>query len=145
MASSASVYSGSDQLQGLSLGAWVAGGISGGHINPAVRYLPASRDRGWLTCTQVTIAMATFRGFPWRKVPGYILAQYFGAWLGAIVVYANYFHAINLVDNHQYTVPGTAAFFGAYAVCSRFLCRSRESSTHALVSGRLSPIRQRLL
>ncbi|KZV70265.1 aquaporin [Peniophora sp. CONT] len=84
---------------GLSLGAWVAGGISGGHINPAV-----------------TLAMATFRGFSWKKVPGYILAQYFGAWLGAIVVYANYFHAINISDDHQFTVPGTAAFFGAYAL-----------------------------
>ncbi|VDB89115.1 unnamed protein product [Peniophora sp. CBMAI 1063] len=84
---------------GLALGGWVSGGISQGHINPAV-----------------TIAMAAFGRFPWRKVPGYILAQYFGAWLGAIVVYANYFHAINLVDNHQYTVPGTAGFFGAYAL-----------------------------
>lgn len=84
---------------GLALGGWVSGGISAGHINPAV-----------------TLAMAVFRGFPWRKVPGYILAQYFGAWLGAIVVYANYFHAINLVDNHQYSVPGTASFFGAYAL-----------------------------
>lgn len=26
---------------GVSLGAWVAGGISGGHINPAVRILSA--------------------------------------------------------------------------------------------------------
>ncbi|KZV75604.1 aquaporin-like protein [Peniophora sp. CONT] len=85
---------------GLSLGAWVSGGVSGGHINPAVGH----------TC---------HGHVPWvsmEKVPGYILAQYFGAWVGAIVVYANYFHAINLVDNHQYTVPGTASFFGAYAL-----------------------------
>lgn len=38
---------------GIAMGAWVSGGISGGHINPAI-----------------TIAMATYRGFPWREVPG---------------------------------------------------------------------------
>ena len=72
--------------------------------------------------------MATFRGFPWRKVPGYILAQYFGAWLGAIVVYANYFHAIDLIDGGQKTVPGTAAFFGAYAVRGTQLSYSHRAA-----------------
>lgn len=37
---------------GVALGVWVSGGISGGHINPAV-----------------TLALATFRGFSWKKVP----------------------------------------------------------------------------
>ncbi|KAF8171927.1 aquaporin-like protein [Mycena galopus ATCC 62051] len=62
---------------GTAMGVWVSGGISGGHINPAV-----------------TIALATFRGFPWKKVPGYIAAQTLGGLVGAALVYANYFHAI---------------------------------------------------
>src|SRR3954468_21410313 len=49
---------------------YVAGGISGAHINPAV-----------------TSAFAARRGFPWRKVPGYIAAQLLGAFLGAVLVY----------------------------------------------------------
>ncbi|KAJ7928118.1 aquaporin [Mycena leptocephala] len=66
---------------GTAMGVWVSGGISGGHINPAV-----------------TIAMATYRGFPWKKVPGYIAAQTLGGLVGAGLVYANYYHAINIFE-----------------------------------------------
>ena len=48
---------------------YVAGGVSGAHINPAV-----------------TLAFAARRGFPWSKVPGYIAAQLVGAFLGAFLV-----------------------------------------------------------
>ncbi|THG97635.1 hypothetical protein EW026_g4398 [Hermanssonia centrifuga] len=86
---------------GTSLGVWVSGGISGGHINPAV-----------------TIAMATFRDFPWRKVPGYIFAQVMGGVCGAGIIYANYIHAIDVVEGgrHIRTVPGTANLFSTYAL-----------------------------
>lgn len=86
---------------GTSLGVWISGGISGGHINPAV-----------------TIAMATFRDFPWRKVPVYIFAQVMGGLCGAGIIYANYIHAIDLVEGgrHIRTVPGTAALFSTYAL-----------------------------
>ncbi len=59
------------------MGIYVAGGISGAHINPAV-----------------TIALALTRAFPWRKVPGYIAAQVAGAFVGAAIVYLNYKDAI---------------------------------------------------
>ena len=80
---------------------WFSGGVSGGHINPAV-----------------TIAMATFRDFPWRKVPAYIFAQVMGGLCGAAVIYANYFHAIDLYEGGRgiRTVPGTASLFSVYAV-----------------------------
>ncbi|KAH8114776.1 aquaporin [Phellopilus nigrolimitatus] len=86
---------------GVGLGAWVAAGISGGHINPAI-----------------TIALATFRDFPWRKVPAFIFAQLLGGVVGAAITYANYFHAINLFEGGAgvRTVPGTASLFGTYAV-----------------------------
>jgi aquaglyceroporin related protein len=85
---------------GTALGVWVSSGISGGHINPAV-----------------TLALAVFRGFPWKKVPIYMISQLLGAWFGAMLVYANYYHAINLFEGGPgvRTVPGTAALFSTYA------------------------------
>ena len=51
---------------GVVFGVYIAGGVSGAHINPAV-----------------TLAFAVRRGFPWRKVPAYWLAQLVGAFLAA--------------------------------------------------------------
>jgi aquaglyceroporin related protein len=84
----------------LSLGIWVAGGVTKGHVNPVV-----------------TVCLAIFRGFPWRKVPGYLLGQLIGAWLGAILVFGNYFHAINIVEggNGERTLK-TASLFSTYAL-----------------------------
>ncbi|KIK07148.1 hypothetical protein K443DRAFT_217541 [Laccaria amethystina LaAM-08-1] len=85
---------------GIAMGVWVSGGISGGHINPAV-----------------TIAMATYRGFPWRKVPSYILAQVSGGVIGAALVYANYIHAINVFEGgHHIRTQATASLFATYAL-----------------------------
>ena len=49
------------------------GRISGAHLNPAV-----------------TVALASIGSFPWRHVPGYILAQIVGAFFGAVVVWLLY-------------------------------------------------------
>ncbi|KAH7332638.1 aquaporin-like protein [Rhizoctonia solani] len=86
---------------GVALGAWVSGGISGGHINPAV-----------------TLASAIFRGFSWKKVPSYILAQVLGACTGAGLVYANYYRAIDIFEGGMgvRTVPGSASLFATFAM-----------------------------
>jgi len=85
---------------GIAMGVWVSGGISGGHINPAI-----------------TIAMATYRGFPWRKVPSYILAQVLGGVVGAGLVYANYIHAIDVFEGgHHIRTQATASLFATYAL-----------------------------
>jgi glycerol uptake facilitator protein len=56
------------------MGICVAGRVSGAHLNPAV-----------------TLALAFYRDFPWRKVLPYVAAQLAGAFLGAALVYANYY------------------------------------------------------
>src|SRR3954453_9750246 len=60
---------------------YVAGGVSGAHLNPAV-----------------TLAMAWRRGFAWAKVPGYMVAQTLGAFTGAALVYLNYRYAIGAFE-----------------------------------------------
>jgi glycerol uptake facilitator protein len=52
---------------------YVTGAVSGTHANPAV-----------------TLALALYRGFPWKKVLPYSAAQVVGGFLGAAVVYLLY-------------------------------------------------------
>jgi aquaglyceroporin related protein len=59
----------------------LTGDVSGGHLNPAI-----------------TIALAAFGKFPWRKVPLYILAQLVGAFLGGVIVQANYYELANAYE-----------------------------------------------
>jgi len=66
---------------GVTLGIYVAGRMTGAHLNPAV-----------------TIALATFRGFSWKKVAPYALSQFLGAFLAALVVRWNYTEALNKFD-----------------------------------------------
>jgi len=85
---------------GLCLGVWVSAGISGGHINPAV-----------------TLALATWRDFPWKKVPGYIFAQVLGGFTGAALVYGNYVSAIDVFENGKgIRTMRTAGLFATYAL-----------------------------
>lgn len=55
------------------------GAVSGAHLNPGV-----------------SIGFALRRDFPWRRVPGYIIAQLFGATLAALFLYAVFGDAGNL-------------------------------------------------
>jgi len=68
---------------------YVAGGVSGAHLNPAV-----------------TLSMAARRAFPWRKVPAYITAQMLGAFSGAALVYLNYKDAIASFERAHGVVRG---------------------------------------
>jgi len=56
------------------VGVTVAGPYSGAHLNPAV-----------------TIGLAIGGKFAWANVPGYIVAQFLGAFLGAFLVWLMYF------------------------------------------------------
>ncbi|GII76726.1 aquaporin [Sphaerisporangium rufum] len=66
---------------GVTLGVYTAGRISGAHLNPAV-----------------TLALAAFKGFSWRKVLPYSLAQTAGAFVAALIVRWNYSEVLHQVD-----------------------------------------------
>jgi glycerol uptake facilitator protein len=74
---------------------YVAGGVSGAHINPAV-----------------TLALAIKRNFPWSKVGPYILAQMIGAFLGAAGVYLVYMEGLQEAGMPNVWSTGPGAVFG---------------------------------
>jgi glycerol uptake facilitator protein len=90
---------------GVTLGVYTAGRMTGAHLNPAV-----------------TIALAAFRGFSWRKVLPYSLAQIVGAFVAALVVRWNYTEALHHFDpgltiKSQFvfsTLPGNGADIGVH-------------------------------
>jgi glycerol uptake facilitator protein len=87
----------------VAFGVYVAGGISGAHINPAV-----------------TLAFAARRGFPWRKVPGYIAAQIVGAFLGALLVYIVYKGAIDSYERANEITRGDPDSVTTFSIFATF-------------------------
>jgi MIP family channel proteins len=82
----------------VTMGVFVAGTVSGGHLNPAV-----------------TIALAAWRGFPWRKVAPYIAGQFAGAFVASAVVYVTYSDALNHFDGGVRQVSGALGTAGIWA------------------------------
>lgn len=81
----------------VTLAIYVTGSVSGTHANPAV-----------------TLALAVFRGFPWKKVLPYWVAQVIGAFLGAAIVYLLFQPVIDHFNaTHQLTreAGGAAGVF----------------------------------
>ena len=133
----------------VSIAIYVTGAVSGTHANPAV-----------------TLALAAYRGFPWRKVPAYVAAQLVGAFVGAGIVYALYwnvidhFNAINGLTRAGggaagvfFTAPGMAVttvkgfvdeiiltallVFGIFAVTDEFNTMAPQANFGAIVIGLL--------
>jgi glycerol uptake facilitator-like aquaporin len=77
---------------GVTLAVYVAGGVSGAQLNPAV-----------------TLAAAVHRQFPWRKVPAFVAAQMAGAFTASAVVYATYREAFDHFDGGLRQVTGPRA------------------------------------
>src|SRR5438445_5404609 len=73
----------------VTLAIYVAGAVSGAHLNPAV-----------------TLSLAWRRGFPWSKVPGYIVSQVVGAFLAAAAVSFVWNGIIVHYENSKHIVRG---------------------------------------
>lgn len=81
----------------VTMGVYVSAKISGGHINPAV-----------------TLAVAIFRDFPWKKVIPYWIAQVAGAFVASAIVYWNYRPQFHLVDPGLDHTAGVFTTFPAF-------------------------------
>ncbi len=82
---------------GVTMGIYIAGRVSGAHLNPAV-----------------TLALAVFRGFPWRKLVPYTLAQTAGAFVAAALVFWNYLPAFHKADPALDHTAGIFTTFPAF-------------------------------
>ena len=82
----------------VTMGIYVSAGVSGAHLNPAV-----------------TLALATLRGFPWRRVPVYFVAQTAGAFAGAALTFVTYREAFDAFDGGARQVTGAAGTAGIFA------------------------------
>lgn len=84
----------------VTMGIYVAGGVSGAHLNPAV-----------------TMALAVRRELPLAKVLPYMLAQTAGAFCGAAIAFLVYREAFNNFDGGVRQIAGdqgTAGIFATY-------------------------------
>ncbi len=82
---------------------WVAGGVSGAHLNPAV-----------------TVAFAARRRFPWAKVAPYIGAQLLGAFVGAALVFLVYHNAIDAFNLAAKTPKSGGNALATYSIFATF-------------------------
>ncbi len=83
----------------VTFGVYVAGGVSGAHLNPAV-----------------TLAQMVFRDFDRKKVLPYMGAQLAGAFVGGLIVYVIYHDAIGAFETAQKFDRGSAASIASFGV-----------------------------
>jgi glycerol uptake facilitator protein len=87
----------------VAMAVWVAGGVSGAHINPAV-----------------TLAFAVRRKFAWAKVAPYMAAQVLGAFVGAALVFLVYHDAINQFNFIARTPKSGGQALATYSIFATF-------------------------
>ncbi|MHB1063974.1 MAG: MIP/aquaporin family protein [Georgenia sp.] len=87
----------------VAFGVYIAGGVSGAHINPAV-----------------TLAFAIRRKFAWRKVLPYWGAQLAGAFAGAALVYLVYHDAIDAFNEASNVTRDSAGGLASFSIFATF-------------------------
>jgi glycerol uptake facilitator protein len=87
----------------VALAVYVAGGVTGAHLNPAV-----------------TLGLAVRRRFPWNKVVPYWIAELVGAFFGGLLVYMVYGPAIQAFDLAAKAVPQAGTAIATYSIFATF-------------------------
>ncbi|KAI0234681.1 Aquaporin-10 [Lamellibrachia satsuma] len=101
---------------GVAFGVWVAGPVSGAHINPAV-----------------TVALAVIGKFPWRKVPHYLLGQYLGGFWASMVVFGVYYDALQHFDGGVRVTVGPNATAGIFTTLPNVYLSTQSAMFDQLV------------
>jgi glycerol uptake facilitator protein len=87
----------------VTMGVYVAGGVTGAHLNPAV-----------------TLAFAVRRAFPWSRVLPFWGAQVLGAFVGAALVFIVYYAAIGSWEQANHVTRGNLNSFVTYSIFATF-------------------------
>jgi glycerol uptake facilitator protein len=88
---------------GIATAIYLTGSLSGAHLNPAV-----------------TLALAAWNGFSWRRVPGYVVAQLLGAFVAAAALYLAFAGPLRVFEETHHIVRGqpgseaSAMIFGEF-------------------------------
>lgn len=98
----------------VAMAVYIAGGVTGAHINPAV-----------------TIGLASVRRFPWHKVPLYLTAQFAGAFTGAVLTYALYQPLFSQWEITHHVVRGSVDSLSTAGIFTTF-ANSQLSYMHAM-------------
>ncbi|KAL4920717.1 aquaporin-like protein [Aspergillus aurantiobrunneus] len=76
---------------------YISGGVSGAHLNPAI-----------------TCMLWFYRGFPKRKIPAYIAAQFLAAFVAGLVAYGVYHESINDYLTHSPSPSATTNIINSF-------------------------------
>jgi glycerol uptake facilitator protein len=76
---------------GIATAIYLTGSLSGAHLNPSV-----------------TLALAAWNGFSWRRVPGYVVCQLLGAFAASAVLYAAFRGPLRVFEETHGIVRGSA-------------------------------------
>ncbi|CAG5129566.1 unnamed protein product [Candidula unifasciata] len=81
---------------GVAFGVYVSGGVSGGHLNPAV-----------------TMALCLFKRVSWTKLLPYWIGQYLGSFTASCIVFGVYYDALSTYKSGNRSLE-TAGIFATY-------------------------------
>lgn len=95
----------------VAFGVYIAGGVSGAHLNPAV-----------------TLGHA-FKGMvSWAKVIPYWIAQTAGAFLGAVVVYIDYYQSIDMFNADHGVTRASEGGLDTFSIFATFPAESAQGT-----------------